>query len=611
MHLTTKGERWLKLLRSYTPVADNEAMQAEHVDKLARDLGIPKLSFDHPAKSEVLDCFPLDTGLFKNVVLTGTAGDGKTSLCLDILRELDRHSTINSDGIATISVATDAGVRSLTLIYDVTAWRKSTAVLQPAQVEVLGAMAASVYGSESKGFFVLAVNDGQMHELFRALPPDVEPRITQLKNDLIELHANGTRDHGERLRLLNLSHVRSEEIMHLCLGAVLNRPEWECFQAESDNPLFAPQSSLSINYTALSSSTIQEKLMMLAQIADVTGHHLPVRGVLCLLTNSLLGHPDAKDGVIRPGGDVGLNLLTSEAHRAAFHRNLFGDNLKPSVRNKRGIYRFLSMLHVGEETTNDLDELIIFGAKDAELASSYNEIVASDRFDQHNPHFDELLSQYIRGDIVQIEQTRDFLAELAAERRRIFLQATTQQLEDYRLWETTVFHHAGTYLRDVIGPLAKGKAPARVHLRKLASGLNRVWTGLLLSENGSEVYFASGLDLTAAPISDIFLAQSDLESTPPVIEVMHNHLRTIPDLVINANGRKFTFPLTLQRFEFLFRVAEGTMPSSFSREASSDFMSLKQRCLRDLDLKASASSLNLLEVREAGSIHKRAIHFAQ
>jgi hypothetical protein len=68
--------------------------------------------------------------------------------------------------------------------------------------------------------------------------------------------------------------------------------------------------------------------------------------------------------------------------------------------------------------------------------------------------------------------------------------------------------------------------------------------------------------------------------------------------------------LTLPRFEFLYRVADGAMPSSFSREASSDFMSLKQRCLRDLGLKASTRTLNLIEVRESGIIHKRSIHLA-
>lgn len=605
----TNGERWIRLLRSYSPVADNEAMQAEHVDKLAADLEIPKLAFEHPARADVMACFPCDTGDFKNVVLTGTAGDGKTSLCIDIVRELAQGDGSGEHGMIRISVPTQAGMRTLTLIYDVTAW-KSASTLRPEQIELLRRMANSVYGAASDDFFVLAVNDGQLHELFRAIPPGADQQIDRLRGDLISLHANGGRDY-QRLRLLNLSHIPSEDIMRRCLEALLDRDEWQCFENEQTNPLFRINSSLRRNHAALGAPEIREKLVMLARIADATGHHLPVRGVLCLLTNSLLGHPKARDRLIRPGVENDLAVDPNELHLAAFHRNLFGDNLTRGARNKRSVYRFLAMLHVGEETTNDLDELIVFGARDPELRAAHQALVEVDQFKQHNPHFDGLLIQYIRGDIVDEERTQEFLAALSAERRRIFLQATAAQLAEHNLWQTTTFHYAGVYLNDILGPLSSGKKPSRSNLSKLASGLNRVWTGLLLSDDVDEVYYASGLDLTAAPISDLFLGQAELEGEPPGMEVVRQPHQTVPDLVLHANGKTFSFPLTLQRFEFLRRVAEGTMPSSFSREASSDFMSLKQRCLRDLALRTSPTTMHLLDVRDTGTIYKRAIYFTE
>lgn len=610
MNTSKRGEKWIRLLRSYSPVADNEAMQAEHVDALANHYGIPKISFEHPARKVMLDCFPRETGIFRNVVLTGTAGDGKTSLCIDLVRELTGQPELGSNGITTIEVVTDNGSKYITLIYDVTAWRKKEkGLLRPEDVAVLAEMAASVYGQSDK-VFVLAVNDGQMHELFRALPPDAGEGIRRLEKDLIGLHARGMQDHGEQLRLINLSLVRSEEIMELCLAAVLERKEWKCFIEEVENPLFAEGSSLHRNFKALNTPELRSKLLMLAKIADMTGHHLPVRAVLCLLTNAILGHPDAKDGVIRPGVEAAKLLKDGAPHKAALHRTLFGENLRTSARNKRGIYRFLSMLHIGEETTNDLDELFIFGTRDSELTAAYSDLVAPDKFGQRNPEFNEMLNSYIRGDITNEEITKKFLAELAAERRRIFLQATTAQLEKYHLWQTTVFHHAGEYIKEILDPLNERKTPGRLHLRKIASGLNRIWTGLLLAENASEIYFATGLDLTVSPVSDILLAQGDINAEPPAIEVTHNEISPVPDVVLHANGKSFTFKLTLPRFEFLCRVADGAMPSSFSRESSSDFMSLKQRCLRDLDLKASTRTLNLIEVRETGDIHKHPIHLA-
>jgi len=607
----TNGEKWIRLLRAYGPVADNEAMQAEHVGKLSAHLGVPKLAFDHPARKLILECFPVSTGSFRNVVLTGTAGEGKTSLCFELFHALTGNSAGGHHGVEVVTVGTPNGQRTLTLIYDVTAWRKKTnGYLSQDHVGVLTRMAASAF-DESDEYFVLAVNDGQMHELFRALPADAPELVRRLEKSLIELHARGERDSGERLRLINLSMVPSEEIMRLCLAAVLDRPEWICFAEESDKPFFSEPSSLSRNYRVLNTSEVRAKLIMLARIADLTGHHLPIRGVLCLLTNALLGHPDARDRVIRPGAEANTIGKSGTAHKGALHRTLFGENLTTSNRRKREVYRFLSMLRIGDETTTDLDELLIFGTRDEELKSAYDELVSIDPYDQRNPDFDALLKRYIRGDIIDEAETALFLAELAAERRRVFLQASQESLQKHLLWRITVFHHAWEYLEEILKPLEEGKPPAHLHLRKLASGLNRIWTGLLLADDASEVYLATGLDVSTSPISDIYLSQVELDSEPPGLEIVRKEAGCVPDAVLRANGKEFRFTLTLPRFEFLCRVADGAMPSSFSRESCADFMSLKQRCLRDLRVKTSSRSLHLIEVQGAGTIQRLSIHLAE
>jgi hypothetical protein len=610
MAVRTKGEKWIRLLRGYGPVADNEAMQAEHVDKLASHLAIPKLAFAHPARKLLLDCFP-PTGAYRNVVLTGTAGEGKTSLCFELVYALTNSVAKGSNGVEEISINTPIGPRKITLIYDVTAWRKKTdGLLSKEHVAVLERMAESSFGAGQE-FFVLAVNDGQMHEVFRALPPDAPELLRRLETSLIGLHARGESDSGDRLRLVNLSMVPSEEIMNLCLAAVLERPEWQCFEEERDNPLFSESSSLSRNYRTLNTPEVRSKLVMLARIADVTGHHLPTRGVLCLLSNALLGHPDARDRVIRPGAEATAIGKEGAAHKAALHRTLFGANLGVNNRRKREIYRFLSMLHIGDETTNDLDELFIFGSRDQELKASYDELVATDPFSQRNPDFDNLLKRYIRGDINSEDETTLFLAELAAERRRVFLQASNLQLQKYSLWRISVFHHAREYLDEILKPLEAGKSPARLHLRKLASGLNRIWTGLLLADNANEVYLATGLDLTTSPVSDIYLSQLELDAEPPGLAIVRKEAGSVPEVVLRSNSNEFRFQLTLPRFEFLCRVADGAMPSSFSRESCADFMSLKQRCLRDLRLKTSSRSLHLIDVHGSGSIQRLPIHIAE
>lgn len=586
-------------------------MQGEQVDKLAHFLGIPKLAFEHPVRKLLLDCFPLKTGDFRNVVLTGTAGDGKTSLCFDLVFQLTGNRPQGVNGVEQINVETPIGPRRLTLIYDVTGWRKRTdGYISQDDVALLERIARSAFEA-SEDYFVLAVNDGQMHELFRALPENVPESIRKLERSLIGLHARHECDAGERLRLINLSTVPSERIMELCLSAVLDRAEWACFEEEPDNPLFSSSFSLARNFRTLNAPETRAKLMMLARIADVTGHHLPIRGVLCMLCNALLGHPEAKDRVLRPGPEVNMLAKSESTYRAAFHRNLFGENLTLTSRRKREIYRFLSMLHIGEETTNDLDELFIFGTRDPELRPLYMELVAPDPYQQRNPDFDGVLRRYIRGDITTDDDTRNFLSELSVERRRIFVQASAAQFQKYGLWKMTVFHHAREFLEEVVATIEVGKPPARLNLRKLASGLNRIWTGLLLSEQANEIYLTTGLDLSTSAVSDVFLSQTELDSDPPGLEVVRRNIGNAPEVVLRANGREFHFTLTLQRFEFLCRVADGAMPSSFSRESCADFMSLKQRCLRDLRLRTSTRSLQLIDVHGSGTIQRMPIHLVE
>ncbi len=607
----SQGEKWIRLLRSYGPVADNEAMQAEHVDKLASSLGIPKLSFDHPARSSLLDCFPKTTGEFRNVVLTGTAGEGKTSLCFELVAELTGSRPQGNKGTEKLRVDTSNGPRTITLIYDVTAWRKrSDGYISGEDVALLESMATSSFGGNDE-FFVLAVNDGQMHELFRALPSNVPPLVRQLERSLIDLHARNESDCGDRLRLINLSTVPSEQIMQLCLAAVLDRSEWACFKDERDNPLFSASSSLTRNFRALNKPDVRDRLCVLARIADVTGHHLPIRGVLCLLSNALLGHPDARDRVMRPGAEANTLVKAGTAYRAALHRTLFGENLTPISRRKREIYRFLSMLHLGEETTNDLDELFIFGSRDQELGSAYQELIAADPCSQRNPDFDSLLTRYIRGDMNNEEETGLFLAELASERRRVFVQASLTQFHTYALWKTSVFHHAREYLDEIVALIQAGNPPVRLHLRKVAAGLNRIWTGMLLADQANEIFLTTGLDLTTSAVSDIYLTQIDLDSDPPGLKIVGKDSSCVPVAVLHANGREFRFDLTLPRFEFLCRVADGAMPSSFSRESCADFMSLKQRCLRDLHFKANSRSLHIIDVQSNGMIQRLPIHLTE
>jgi len=605
----TEGERWIRLLRLYSPVPEGDAQEAEHVNDLAHRLGLPPLSFSHPAWADIVECFPKDTGNFKTIVLTGTAGDGKTSLCRQLVNHLtDTSVEIDSSAkLQTFEIPTGAGTRKVTLIYDVTDWRKAC---PEDVVSVLEQAAAHCHGTGGHAF-VLAVNDGQLHETIRALPATCSEELKTMGRELIAVHASGLRDSTTLplLRLINLCRFPSDLLMELCLDGIFSRSEWKCLQEEKNTPLFGTKSPIPANYALLTNPAVRQRLLTFARIADATGHHLPIRAILILLTNALLGHPKAPNGVIRPGL-ANNNLLAQHSTQiAALHLNLFGYNLSPSERGRREAYRFLSMLHAGEETTNGLDELIVFGDRDDELKQEHAEFVALDPLKQRNPAFGEMLVKYIRGEINEEKETAAFLAEVAHERRRLLLHATSEQVKNYNLWSTTVFHHAGEFVEHFLDPIRLGKAPSIHHIRKLAAGLNRVWTGLLLDENTHQIFITTGLDLSTSAVSDLLLKEIDITDVPPGFSVEPNGI--VPKAVIRCAEKTFSFELTLPRFEFLMRVAGGAMPSCFSRESYEDFLSLKQCCLRDLQIRPNPLVLQRLDVLGSGQIHKEPIHLAE
>lgn len=607
MPAMTDGEKWIRLLRAYSPVPDGDAQEAEHADKLASRLGLKRLSFSHPAWDLLAECFPTASGEFRTVVLTGTAGDGKTSLCCQLASSLTGASVDPSEKIQTFEIPTGAGIRKITVIYDVTDWRKA----RPDEVvPVLEQAAAHLHGTGGHAF-VLAVNDGQLHETIRALPATCSEQLKAMGRELIGMHADGLRDSSKLLplRLINLCRFASDLLMELCLDGIFSQTEWRCLEEERDNPLFGPNSPIPANYALLTNPDIRHRLLTLARIADATGHHLPIRAILILITNALLGHPKAPNGVLRPGVATNNLLAHNNIPIAALHLNLLGFNLTSFQRSRGEVYRFLSMLHAGEETTNDLDELIIFGDRDDELKRDYAELVAHDPHTQRNPGFAGLLIQYIRGEINEEKETAAFIAELAHERRRILLHATSDQMKKHSLWSTTVFHHAGDFVEHFLDPIRNQMPPGIHHVRKLAAGLNRAWTGLLLDENTHQIYMTSGLDLSTSAVSDLLLKEIDITDDPPGFSVEPNGV--VPKGVIRCNGKQFSFDLTLPRFEFLMRVAGGAMPSCFSRESYEDFLSLKQCCLRDLNIRPHPLVLQRLNVLGSGQVHKEPIHLAE
>jgi hypothetical protein len=589
---------------------------------LEKRLKIKRLSFKHPAKIKLLEIFTKKEAK-KITVVTGTAGDGKTTMLHELVDELTEQKSDLTQGIETFPMCEELGGEELTFIYDLTAWKKTKnnegKVLRKDLVEVLE-KAAAYFAGRGGNPFIMAVNDGQLHEFSKALPKDCSEDLRAMFSEFLKLHGSAeskSKDY-ENIALINLAHIPSAELMKLCLEGLLERPEWSCLQIEKSNALFNENSSIPSNFELLKTDLVKECLYSIAKIADGSGEHLPIRSITLLLVNILLGHPDFSHQLVKPGAEAKKHFALPSRHIGALHLNLFGLNLttldggrlSESNRNKRAIFRFLNRLRIGEETNNDIDELLIFGKDDGDLSASYIKHIEKDPLGQRHPEVLKTINTYIGGQLTTPEQILEFRNHLSQERKRIFIHSDPNSVTSHSLWVSSIYHHAGEYLTDYFDPVSKGETVGEKQIIDLASGLNRVWTGLFVEPQSESLHFTAGLDMSTAPVSDILLKTLDITDEERPLKVESQGVSGIPQIVITYKDRKFSFALTILRFEFLRRVAKGALPTCFSNEVYTDFLFLKQTALRTLKFPNSSTSMKMVKLDKDGALSSSSINFA-
>ena len=75
------AKEWINFVRLYGPIPTKDNLYDENLRRHARRRGIKQVLFTHPYEKIVLPYFDFSAAPPTSVILTGTAGDGKTFLC--------------------------------------------------------------------------------------------------------------------------------------------------------------------------------------------------------------------------------------------------------------------------------------------------------------------------------------------------------------------------------------------------------------------------------------------------------------------------------------------------------------------------------------------------
>jgi hypothetical protein len=295
--------------------------------------------------------------------------------------------------------------------------------------------------------------------------------------------------------------------------------------------------------------------------------------------------------------------------KASLYNNIFGGNLSETRRDAITVFDYLNRFRIGYETSNRIDNILIFGEADEDLRSYFEQLLAGDEFYGADDSYYAAQRHYVEGADENESSSQEFLDMLVSQRRGLFFKILPEQEDDLHLWELTVFKYAGEYLDRVVNVLRQDASVEHPILARIVRGLNRIFIGMLVA-NDRELFLATSLSFSNARVSRM------LEDSIPVRRRGHERVELIlkggvPALnVVLTDSISCSMELHLVRYEFLSRVAEGALPNSFSRECYEDMLAFKSQLLArladrqrlyEIDKEQSVLTFRLLNLDDMGN----------
>lgn len=543
-------------------------------------------------------------------IITGTAGDGKTYHCREVWASLGGEAEVWNQGAKIQRL--DLGGRTLVIVKDLSELKDDEGA------SLIEAVARDVADPAATTFYLLAANHGQLLEKLKTSPQTAAiKRFARVVEDL--LVTGKSADVEVRLQLKDLSRAPAAKMTADIIEAITKHDGWNgCTSCPSQNgglmcPILENRRRLMAEGEG---DPLQDRLTALVELSERNGGHFPVRQLLALIANSLLGHPEARDGLMSCT-DVPAIQSTGRADLASVYRNIFGENLKASRAEKTELFKKLNLFGIGSETSNRVDNLLVYGADDPVQAEHYAKLVQCDPIYGATPAFTQAQRTYLEGE--DGSDRSQFLSALRSQRQRLFFTLPDELADTYQLWDLTVFRYAGLYL-EVAEKLKSKQALPRQALGQIVRGLNRIFTGMLVQNQDELVLATSG-------------SYSQSKSSPLLDELISVPRASGEEVSLVADGaggfgvsvrlvRSNDLPLVMlalspTRFEFLGRVAEGALPSSFSLECHEDLLAFKARLLREtenrrnLDVEAQTTDgelvLRFIELGSDGRANPRRV----
>lgn len=568
------GNPFVDFMRTYGPSPSSDSMYDEHVQSALEKYQVDPIELSAPLVKElgVLLTGPNPT----NVILTGTAGDGKTYHIRRVFFEYLGGSEDDWPGSDLVIKYSRHDGRVIRIIRDL------SELPQEAKDSELGHITQCLTGEDKNTLYFLAANDGQLLEMWRMASKHCEP--TDSFGDVHDVLATMMQAESEtdasgflQVRMYNLSRMTKPSIIEEAIDRLLTHAMWDT--GCRDCPLSEQEGrcAIRINRQLLLGSTsnghgtqFRSRLRDLLELASANDQHIPVRQILTLVTNIVLGDSKNYDDPLLTCDRATKYALRHQYQYTNPYDNAIGENLTEDVRSRFVVFSTLETFGIGYETTNAFDDLLLHH-RPSDVIEALESVDAT----YGVAIFQALRNSYVNG-LSGRMPLRDFSRALVSQRRRLFFQLPSPHDKLHNShWKLTVFHQGGHYL-DYRTAVKNGDSHTVIDRteRQLIKGLNRTLTGLMTEET-EKLWLASMVGKSDDPTGRISVTP-EIDRTPRRgivhLDVSYNNRRNWPELnlafLYPVEGLKDVvgFEIRPQIFEYLLRVADGSLPSSFSRQ---------------------------------------------
>lgn len=544
--------RLVDFLVSYGPHASGSSVYDELVVKAAAAAGCDPLDIEQPVINEVVDKVKSDAPCC--IILTGTAGDGKTYTARKAFEEIGgrEEDWINVKGILEYNY----NEQKIEFIKDLSEIGKKD------KGDLLPRIHASIHG-KGDTTFVICSNYG--HLLGFLGDEKKSSNGAMLYKMLKEMHRYGSKDYPDKhLLFINMSRRTDAIVLDNIIDAIANHKDWKkckkcIYYRHKKNPC-----PIRVNLDILQDgekSNVRKRIKNMIDIASASGKHMPTRQLIMLAVNIILGDRKDRD---KAGHPSLLNCARAKQRADEMeysytnpYANVFGENINKKQRYTYGIYSALKEFGVGYEANNEIDQKIISGYRELPDDNIYGMSIFKSQRRDYRASKDKDVEAYCDAVVDQ--------------RRRLFFSSNESLRGDQtNPWELSVFSQGDLYcsLLEEKGDTDEVSDKVRKIRRKIICGLNRIMTGLMTNTNDKLWIIEPKNDHMSGwemPIVIKFAGKGyggDARlcfKSPSIFGAAPQVVVTMPHC-----GKAAGFILRPPLFEYILRVSNGAIPSTFS-----------------------------------------------